>query len=469
MANGYDVRDAMPDVGYDATVDAEEVAADVAEKVGIIRDDPKAIADLKQRLADSDRLAQELGLGDWSTGNEETYEAKKQDQGRYAQVPVDIDDKTLGEKIAEALNLGKSVISDAEASTTPAGVANQKTYDETISIWDRIKDIDMYDVYGYPVDVVTEILNMALPKDWEIDRPVGGSEEIRDRLAPQLSAGATALVNTVKELDEKLAGNIDVIAKVIGYPVDIVTKILEVAISPLSPIKIDKPVGGSEWYKGLFTDDEEGAADGANVTDVADTTVPGEEIVVEKTDTGETDNKYIKNFINQQKDILETAAALEKDWRSKYDAAKKKTGNSIKAHLTKEVQTAAKLMNAYRNTDEYSKAYGIVNPSFLGKLSEKLPVVAFAKRAEEYLRARDMYTKITGEELLNFVKQGIKEGVPYHLRDRGDPSRDSDIVAFKSMYPAASSLSDEEILYLINNPEALRAWLETIENADQEG
>ena len=301
---------------------------------------------------------------------------------------------------------------------------------------------------------------MALPKAWEIDRPVGGSQ--------QLSEDATKLVEKVKELDDKLGGNIDIVSKVIGYPVDVVTQILNV----VPGIQIDKPVGGSKWYGGLFTDDEEGVADradGENVTAVVETTVPGEEIYVEKTDTGETENEYVQNFITQQKDILETAAALEKDWRSKYDAAKKKTGSSIKAHLNKEVQTAAKLMNAYRNTDEYSKAYGIVNPSFLGKLSGKLPVVAFAKRAEDYLRARNMYTKITGEELLNFVKQGIKEGVPYHLRDRGDPSRDSDIVAFKSMYPAASSLSDEEILYLMNNPEALRAWLETIENADQEG
>jgi len=455
MANGYDFADAMPDVGYDATVD--RVEAGVSEKTPrIVEDDPEAIANLNQRLA-------ELKEEETARWEGQAYD--------YAGPQIDVTDKTFGEKLADILNLGKTVVADADASTTPTGVQNQKAYDktisitedqnknaydETISIWDRIKDIDMSDIYGYPVDVVTEILNMALPQAWEIDRPIGGSQ--------QLSEDATKLVETVKELDDKLAGNIDLVSKVIGYPVDVVTTILNVALP--KDWEIDKPVGGSKWYAGLFEDEE---GEGVTTTDVAPTTVPGEEIVVEKTTTGETENKYIQNFITQQKDILETATKLEKDWEQKYKAAKKSTGSSIKAHLNKEVQKAAKLMNAYRNTDEYIRAYGIVNPSFLGKLSEKLPVVAFAKRAEDYLRARNMYTKITGEELLNFVKQGIKEGVPYHLRHRGDPPRDRDIMAFKSMYPAASSLSDEEILYLMNNPEALRTWLETIENADQEG
>ena len=442
MANGYATRAA--EEGIDSTR---------SSGVGIVENDPNAIADLNRVLSDEDTLAQKLGLGDWATGNEATIEAKKQDQGEYAQVPIDVTDKTFGEKLADILNIGKTVVAEAEASTTPTGVSNQKAYDETLSIWDRIKDIEMSDIVGYPVDAVTEILNMALPQAWEIDRPIGGSQ--------QLSEDATALVNTVKELDEKLAGNIDVISKVIGYPVDVTTQILNI----IPGLQINRPVGGSEWYEDLFTDDEGTAV---TTTGVAPTTVPGEEIFVEQTATGETENKYIQNFIAQQKDILETATKLEKDWEQKYNAAKKSTGSSIKAHLTKEVQEAAKLMNEYKRSDEYIKAYSIVSPNMLHKLADKLPIAAFAKRAEEYLRSRNVYTKITGEELLKFVKQGIKEGIPYHVRDKGDRSRDRDIMAFKEMYPAASALSDEEILYLINNPEALRSWLETIENADQE-
>ena len=459
MANGYDFADAMPDVGYDATLD--RVEADRKQTRGIIKEDEyteadlEAIANLKQRLSEVDTLAQELGLGDWATGDDATIEAKKQDHGLYSQVPIEVDEKSLGERLADALNLGKTVISDASASTTSTAVSNQKAYDDSISLWDRVKDISMSDVYGYPIDAVTEILNMALPKDWEIERPIGGSQ--------QLSEDATALVETVKELDQRLAGNVDLISKVIGYPVDAVTTILNV----IPGIQIDTPVGGSEWYEnlvtGVTTDDE-----GNEVisTDVVQTTVPGEEIFVEQSPTGQIENKYLQNFIAQQKDILETATALEKDWRSKYESAKKSTGSSMKAHLNKEVQKAAKLMNEYKRTDEYIKAYGIVNPNMLHKLGDKLPVAAFAKRAEEFLRARNMYTKITGDELLKFVKQGIKEGIPYHLKDKSDPSRNRDISAFKEMYPAASGLSDEEILYLMNNPEALRAWLETLEDAN---
>ena len=431
MANGYATRAA------EEGIDSTRSSAAGLSGVDVIENDPNAIAALNEKLA----AQEEESISSWE---DQAYD--------YAGPPIDVDDKTFGQKLADILNLGKTVVAEDESSTTPTGVSNQKAYDETLSIWDRIKDIDMSDIYGYPVDVVTEILNMALPKDWEIDRPIGGSQ--------QLSEDATALVETVKELDEKLAGNIDVISKVIGYPVDVVTQILNV----IPGLQIDKPVGGSDWYKGLFTDDE-----GVAVTaDVAQTTVPGEEIVVEKTAAGETENKNIQNFIAQQKDILETATKLEQDWEQKYNAAKKSTGSSIKAHLNIEVQEAAKLMNQYKRTDEYVKAYSIVSPNMLHKLADKLPIVAFAKRAEEYLRSRNMYTKITGEELVNFVKQGIKEGVPYYVRDKGEPSRDRDILAFKATYPAASALSDEEILYLINNPEALRSWLETIENADQE-
>jgi len=432
MANGYAIRAA------EEGIDSTRSSAAGLSGVGVIENDPNAIADLNEKLA----AQEEESISSWE---DQAYD--------YAGPPINVEDKTFGEKLADILNIGKTVVAEDEASTTPTGVSNQKAYDETLSIWDRIKDIDMSDIYGYPVDAVTEILNMALPKDWEIDRPVGGSQ--------QLSEGATALVNTVKELDEKLAGNIDVISKVIGYPVDVTTQLLNI----IPGLQINRPVMGSEWYEGLFTDDE-GA--GVTTTGVAPTTVPGEEIFVDKTATGETENKYIQNFIAQQKDILETATKLEKDWEQKYNAAKKSTGSSIKAHLTKEVQEAAKLMNEYKRSDEYVKAYSIVSPNMLHKLADKLPIAAFAKRAEEYLRSRNVYTKITGEELLKFVKQGIKEGVPYYVRDKGEPSRDRDIMAFKETYPAASALSDEEILYLINNPEALRSWLETMENADQE-